>query len=353
MKIIYSYGKIGYEGACWEKEILAASDNEFSFIPFNHAEYLDPQQFSDAVKLDRIYQARHPSLCRMYADFEALIREQQADAVIVSHCPPFHPDYLKNLPIYKVLYSADDPGATYSINIPYLHAYDHVFFVDPAYSADLDMQEKMRYCGMVNADWLPISVFDFECKPERTESELFSVKRDIDIIYVGKFWWQKIDLLCAVRKAFGTRFKFYGLLKLKHNLYLNIRHGYAGWVRPVSFQERVALYQRARIGINIHWNEYGLGNQRLYHLPANGAMQISDCASHLERIFSVGQEISSYQGADDLINKIGYYLDHEEERKMIAVQGYRRTMKEYRFASVTRHAGRLIKEGMERISWIM
>jgi len=351
MIIIYSYAKTGYEGECWAREILAASNGEFSFIPFNHSRYLDLALITDAAKLDLVYQAKHPSLLRMYADFEALVREHKADAVIVCNCPPYHPDYLKNIPLYKVLFSADDPGATYLINIPYLHAYNHVFFVDPAYSADMDMQEKMRYCGMINADWVPISVFDFECSPEKSEQEIISSKRDIDIIYVGKFWRQKVELLCAVRKAFGRKFNMYGYLRLKHNLYLNIRHGFGDWVRPVSFQERVSLYQRAKIGINIHWNEFGLGNQRLYHLPANGVMQISDCSTHLDRIFKSGEEVVSYKGTDDLIERIAYYLDHEAERKEIALQGYRRTMNEYRFASVTRKAGQFIREGMERISW--
>jgi spore maturation protein CgeB len=113
----------------------------------------------------------------------------------------------------------------------------------------------------------------------------------------------------------------------------------------------VNLYRRAKIGINIHWNEYGLGNQRLYHLPANGAMQISDCATHLDRVFENGKEVVAYGSTDELIDRIGYYLDHEEERKEIALQGYRRTMNEYRFATVTRRAGRLIQAGMERIAW--
>ncbi len=351
MKIIYSYNKIGYEGDCWAREILAASDSEFFFIPFNHGQYLDPLLYSDAVKLDRLYQGRHPGLLRMYAAFENLIRENGADAVIVSNCPPYHPDYLKKLPIYKVLFSADDPGSTYSINIPYLHAFEHVFFVDPAYSADMDMPEKMRYCGMVNADWVPIAVFDFECDPVRSEEEIFTNSRDIDIVYVGKFWRQKLDVLCAVRRAFGQSFRMYGLMKLKHNIYLNVRHGYAGWVRPVSFEERVALYQRAKIGINLHWNDYGLGNQRLYHLPANGVMQISDCASHLNHVFEIGKEVVAYRGADELIDRIRYYLGHEDDREEIARRGYQRTMDCYRFATVTRRAGRLIAEGMIRIGW--
>jgi spore maturation protein CgeB len=352
MKIIYSYGKTGYEGECWEKEIRNASDGEFTFIPFNHAVYLDPLLISDASKLDCLYRARHSALLRLYKEFESLIREQCADAVIVCNCPPYHPDFLKKISIYKVLYSADDPGSTYVINIPYLHAYNHVFFVDPAYSADMDMQEKMHYCGMLNADWLPISVFDFEFDPVREEANLITAERDIDIIYVGGWWRQKMDILCAVRRVFGRRFRMYGNFRWKHNLYVYVRGGFSNWVRPVSHQERVNLYQRAKIGINIHWNEYGLGNQRLYHLPANGVMQISDCADHhLDRVFTPGEEVLAYRNVDELVDTIRYYLDHEGKRRDIALQGYRRTMREYRFATVTRKAGRLIKEGMARLSW--
>jgi hypothetical protein len=226
-----------------------------------------------------------------------------------------------------------------------------VFFVDPAYSRDMEMADKMRYAGMRNADWLPISVFDFECDPGRDERTIFSQRRDIDIVYVGSFWRQKVDALVRVGKAFGRRCRIHGYFRLKHNLYLNVVHGFGRWVRPLSFQQRVAIYQRARVGFNIHWNEYGLGNQRLYHLPANGVMQISDCEPYLNRIFEVDREIVGYRSVDELIDKLRYYLDHEDERRQVARAGYRRTMAEYRFATVCRRAGDLIQVGMSRIGW--
>lgn len=351
MNIIYSFNKKGYEGECWEREIRTASNEEFAFIPFNHGHYLSPELYSDAVKLDRLYRAKHAGLLQMYVAIEECIRQHNANAIIVANCPPYHPDFLRKLNIYKVLYSADDPGATYMINIPYLHAYQHVFYVAPAYSADMDMNEKMSYCGMVNADWLPISVFDFEFDSTRTQEMLFSQERDIDIIYVGSFWRQKIDTLVSVKKVFGRRFNVYGFFRLKHNLYLNIRNGFGSWIRPVSFEERVRLYQRAKIGINIHWDDYGLGNQRLYHLPANGVMQICDCPEHLDQIFKRNEEVIAYNNADELIDKLKHYLEHDGERKEIAMRGYQRTMREYRFAAVTHKAAKLIKAGMDRISW--
>ncbi len=352
MKIVYSFNKAGYEAECWEQEIRGASNDRYQFIPFNHGAYLDPKYYQDALTVDRLYQGRHPGMMRLYAAFESCVRDNQADAVIVTNAPPYHPDFLQKIKeVYKVLYSGDDPGATYIRNIPYLHAYQHVMYMAPGYSADMDMEEKMRYCGMKNADWVPISVFDFEFDATKDEDALLSQERDIDIIYVGGFFRQKLEMMARLKKVFGSRLRMHGFFKLKHNLYYNLRFGFPGWMRPVSFQERVRLYQRAKIGFNIHWNEYGLGNQRLFHLPANGVMQICDCPQLLGRVFDPEREVVGYHGFDDLVDKVRYYLSHESERKAIAARAFARTMREYRFAKVTRDAAVLIEQGMNSIGW--
>jgi len=351
MKIVYSFNKTGFEAQCWEREIQGASNKQHEFIPFNHVSYLCPERYSDSVRLDRLYQSRNPALMKMYADFTKCIAETGADAIIVDNCAPYHPDFLKKLAVYKVLYSGDDPGATYMRNIPYLHAYDHVFFVAPSYSPDMDMAEKMRYCGMVNADWLPISVFDFEHDPSKTEATILEGERDIDIIYVGSFFRQKLDVLAKVKKAFGKQFRLHGFFRFKHNLYFNIINGYIQWIRPISFEERLRMYQRAKIGFNIHWNEHGLGNQRLYHLPANGVMQICDCHDYLDRVFELNEEIVGYRSTNELIAKIEYYLKNDEERRRIALNSYRKTMRDYRFITLKHRAAQLIEAGMARVGW--
>jgi spore maturation protein CgeB len=349
LKIVYSFNKKGAEGAHWEKEIALASNDGFKFIPFNHHRYLDPALYADAYKLDCLYRASDPRLNKLYAEFSAVVRSSGADAVIVANCPPYHPDFLKGLPIYKALYGADDPPSSYLINIPYLHAYDHVFFANPMYSGQMDMTEKMRYAGKVRADWLPISVFDFECRPELPTDALLARDRDIDLIYIGSFWRQKIDALARIRRAFGRRFRMYGFFRLKHNVYINTFHGYGGWVNPVSLPERVALYQRAKIGVNLHYDQFTLGNQRLYHLPANGVMQISDCASGMSRVYEPGSEIIACDDTDQIIDSVRHYLEHDDQRRAIAAAGHRRVMRDYRFRETTRRAGKLMKAGLESI----
>lgn len=346
MKVVYSFNKRGYEAERWSAEIRAASDENVQFIPFNHDRYLSPDLYSDSVKLDRLYQTEDARLMALYRDFETCVRDHAADATIVINSPPYHPDFLRKIDLYKVLYSTDDPGATYMRTVPYLHAYHHVFFLSPSYSRDMTLEEKIRYCGIANVDWLPLGVFDFEFDTSKTDDTILKHGRDIDVVYVGSFFRQKLELIAKVKKALGKKVRIHGFYKLKHNLYFMARYGYPGLITPVGYQDRVHLYQRAKIGFNIHWNEYGLGNQRLFHLPANGVMQISDCADYLGRVFTPGQEVVGYRGADDLIDQIRYYLEHDETRQAIALSAFRRTMREYRFRDVTRRAGEMIRKGM-------
>ena len=47
---------------------------------------------------------------------------------------------------------------------------------------------------------------------------------------------------------------------------------------------------------------------RLFDLPANGVMQISDGGDYLEQFFSVGEEIVSYRGAEELSTRCAITL---------------------------------------------
>jgi spore maturation protein CgeB len=351
MRILYSHNKTGYEAAQWDKEIAAASDETCTFVPFNHEPFLPVSSYLDSVALDQLYQARHPGLMKLYAELEASIHDQNIDVLLVTNAPPYHPDFLRKLPVYKVLYSTDDPDGTYRRTIPYLHAYQHVFYVAPGYSPDTDLGDKLRYCGMKNVDWLPLGFFDFEYDGNQSDETILEHERDVEIAYVGHCFRQKTPILARVKRAFGSRVKIYGYYRIKHNLYINLVHRYGGWVRSIGYRERVRLYQRTKIGFNLHWNSYGLGNQRLYLLPANGVMQLCDCPELLHNIFEPGREAVGFQNVDDLIDKMRYYLQHEDERKAIALAGFRRAVRDYRFAKVTRHAADLILRGMERIGW--
>src|SRR5207302_1141077 len=98
----------------------------------NHDSYLEATRYLRAQLLDNLYFDRDPGLMRMYSDMTRLVRDTGADALLVDNCFPYHPEYLRTLPVYKVLRTSDGPLAAYDRDFAYLHAYDHVLYHSPA-----------------------------------------------------------------------------------------------------------------------------------------------------------------------------------------------------------------------------
>jgi spore maturation protein CgeB len=347
MRILYSFNKRGFEAEYWTREIAAASDADLQFIPFNHVSFIDLGRVYRAQLLDNVYYDRDPGLLRMYDELQQTIARENADVLIVDNLQPYHPEFLRQLPIYKVLRTSDGPTVAYERDFPYVHAFDHVLFNNPAYSRDIDMKGKLSYLGAKRADFWPLGLFDRMFDPSKTEETILAHERDIDIIFVGALFLDKMPLLAAARKAFGRRVQIYGLCSLKRNLYFNAKYGFPGWVRPIAFEEYVPLYQRSKIGINAHIRgKYTLGSFRMFDLPGNGVMQISDGGEYLPAYYDVGREIVPYDGPEELVRKIAWYLDHPDERNEIALNGYRAVMDRHRMRLRLHQAAQLIRAGM-------
>ena len=347
MRILYSFNKTGFEEDYWRREIAAASDSNAQFIPFNHGTYIELRRVFRAQLLDNLYYDRDPALMRLYDAVQEAIAREEADVLLVDNVLPYHPDFLRKLRIYKVQRTTDGPTVAYERDFPYVHAYDHVLYNNPAHSRDLTMHEKLMYLGAKRADFWPLGLFDQMFDTARTEEDILGHERDIDVIFVGALFFDKMPLLAAARKAFGKRVQVYGLCSWKRNVYFNAKYGFPGWIRPIAFEEYVPLYQRSKIGINAHIRgKYTLGSYRMFDLPGNGVMQICDGGEYLPAYYDVGKEIVGYDGPDELVKKIAWYLDHPDERKEIALNGYRAVMSRHRMRKRFHEAVELIRTGM-------
>jgi hypothetical protein len=349
MKIIYSYAKSGFEAKYWAREIAAASTPEFQFIPFNHSGFLNSNAYSRAQLLDNEYFRENNGLVKLYENIQEKIKTEQADVLLVDNYNPYHPDFLRKLTIYKVLRINDGPMSSYDRDFAYLHAFNHILYHSPAYSRDMEMLEKLIYCGAKSADMWTLGSFDALCDRSKREENIFLNKRDIDIVYVGALAPNKMPLIGAVKKAFGKHMRLYGVASLKKNIYFNINFGFPGWVTELPFEQYTPLYQRTKIGINVHnRGDYTVGGYRLFDLPANGVMQISDGGEYLKEFFKVGDEVESYRNSDELIDKIKFYLNHDVDRERIALNGFRRVNRDYRIQHLLIKAAHLIEKSMHR-----
>jgi spore maturation protein CgeB len=82
---------------------------------------------------------------------------------------------------------------------------------------------------------------------------------------------------------------------------------------------------------------------RNFEVPGCGGFLLTENVPHLDRYFEIGKEVALYDTTDDLIDQVGYWLAHEDERAAVAQAGYRRVLTEHtydhRFEEIFRRVG--------------
>jgi spore maturation protein CgeB len=351
MKILYSFNKKGFEADYWGREISAAGNDAIGFHCFNHDPYLSPSRYLRAQQLDQLYYAREPGLMRMYADLEEVIRREKPDVLLVDNCPPYHPEFLRTLDVYKALRVCDGPVTAYDRDFAYLHAYDHVLYHSPAYSRDLTMAEKLAYCGAKQASFWPLALFDVMGPGTVSEDALFARERRNSVVFVGAIYPEKMALLATIRKRYGQAFQLHGLTNWKRNLYFNLKHGAFKWVGPLDFSRYPSLYQDSKIGVNAHLRgKYTVGNYRMFDLPGNGVLQITDGADYVKDFFEPGSEILVYETHDEALDLIEQFLSRPSDREEIARNGFRRVMRDHRISKRLCDLEPILRPHLARVS---
>jgi hypothetical protein len=292
-----------------------------------------------AKGVDTLYRQRDPAYMRFVRDF--VDAYQDARLIILATYNPIHPEILhRELPLpTKILGFIDDPYSTYERGIPYLWAFDGAFYISPSYDENRLFAEALRDWGCRAATWYPLVSHPL---PQFEPTDDFFRARDIDVVYVGKAYGNKINRLVKLKRHFGDRLRVHGRWALR---------GHVGWVRgvvgkpiypyrvsPLSDAERRTLYLRAKIGIDMHVSNVPseTGNMRMYEVPAHGAMLLCDKAALNAHalIFKPDVEAVFYDDLKDAIGKIEYYVAHPAERIAIARSGFERRRRDYDYEGV-------------------
>ena len=70
---------------------------------------------------------------------------------------------------------------------------------------------------------------------------------------------------------------------------------------------------------------------RNFEVPGTGGFLLTENAAHLEDYYKLGVEVVNFHSTEEMIEKVRYYLAHEEERAGIAEAGYQRTLKDHTY----------------------
>ena len=126
---------------------------------------------------------------------------------------------------------------------------------------------------------------------------------------------ERIDLLNAIAKQHRVDVFTY----IKEFAMPNVfNHG-----RVDYFTEMPMVFKRSRINLNVSRRGIRSGIPlRAFDIMGSGGFLLSNFQADFLDDFVPGEDFVYYESKEDLLQKVNYYLEHEEERRMIAQNGH-------------------------------
>jgi hypothetical protein len=147
--------------------------------------------------------------------------------------------------------------------------------------------------------------------PFEIELEESKRERDIDIVFFGQ-----VSSYRSIRKSY---IEF--LLNSDVNFYCHTGSKEERFPDDVYFK----ILSRAKIGLSLSMSvdRHQLKKQ-LIDTMYSGGLVMSERNPQIASIFLEGEDYVAFSSKEELLEKINYYLEHEDERNRIAKSGYRK-----------------------------
>jgi spore maturation protein CgeB len=275
-------------------------------------------------QLDKSWKLGDKNLLRLYEKLALVV--ENYDVFLNLNGINLHPDFVSTLPTVNVYACFDDPESSGRLSKPVAAAYDLCLV------GNIAEIETYKSWGVKKAEFWPLGFMATDYDSNLTEEQILQGEREEDI-----------TLLCE-RKYVPERIK---RLDFFASNFPSGNYFGPGWNNGfLEEKERIPLYLRTKIGPNFH-NSTGPINLRTYSLPACGVMQVCDNKSHLGKIFELDKEVVGFDTVEEAVEKVKYYLAHDDERRKIAAAGWRRSLKDYNetavFGLVEKYTEELVK----------
>jgi spore maturation protein CgeB len=106
---------------------------------------------------------------------------------------------------------------------------------------------------------------------------------------------------------------------------------------PLTDVEMIKMFSRSKINLGFSsCGETHRDDERIlqiplrdFEIPMSGGFYMVEYMEELEEFYEIGKEVVCYDGPGDLLEKIKYYLVHEQEREMIRRAGYERCLRDH------------------------
>lgn len=104
----------------------------------------------------------------------------------------------------------------------------------------------------------------------------------------------------------------------------------------------------SRVTLNNHIDisVHSASNMRLFEATGVGACLLTDWKANITTLFADDTEVVTYRNAGECVEKVKYLLEHESERRAIALAGQRRTLSDHTFEQRASRIDAIIREAL-------
>lgn len=234
--------------------------------------------------------------------------------------------------IKTAIWLTDDPYYT-DFTMRIVAHYDYVF------TLELNCVEIYRGLGCKEVHNLPFAAHREHYRPTTGRSP---VSRDIS--FIGSAYWNRISFFREIMPelmSYNTIINGIWWDRLPEAPLYGDRIEIGKWMSP---QETALTYSGSKIVINVHRSHVdemdnnnkllipaASPNPRTFEIAASGSLQLCDARDDLGSFYKIGEEIDTFTTPGEMMEKIRYYLTHEEERRTMALRALERTLKDHTY----------------------
>jgi spore maturation protein CgeB len=300
----------------------AFSSRGHDLIVFNDRDHIFPGRLRD-----RFASLEAVSLAWLNRRLIRLAKRCQPDLVVVTGGHQMTSTGLRGL-IGKgfrvVLWTTDPPQESDRIRKT-VGNYNHVFCLGTEY---IEIFNKMGFAG---AQWLPVA-----CDPEIHRPVELSPEEQSryasDIVFMGSNYPCRADLLESLA---GKDISIWGpgweRLPKDSPLKSHVRGTHT---RPETW---LKIYRASKIVLSIHYRDpksmfpVYQASPRVFEALACKSFVLSDRQRDVLSLFKDGEHLVTFADADELKEKVAYYLAHPEQRERIAAAGQREVLRAHTY----------------------
>jgi hypothetical protein len=230
---------------------------------------------------------------------ETLEKAKKNNVIIVGYSPDdmLNPQnqtthFIKGLPYYDIYLTTKSYNVEElkKLGCPEVKFIENAYCPDIHYPHSISAEERMRYGGDVGF----IGCFE----DERAKSILYLAEKGIPVSVLGRGGWEKMR-------------------KSHFNLKIRAESLWGDEYAKVLCSFKINLCFLRKVNRDLQ-------TTRSIEIPACGRFMLAERTNEHLNLFEEGKEAEFFSNNEELLRKVRYYLEHHQERELIAKAGYER-----------------------------